>query len=675
MSTTITSKRKRLGAFLLRQLNRVIRPQHYDIWVSIGGLIFGVLFSFVLLKLGLTQPLGLPVVVLVFSSGYLLLRGYLTKPLTLQRPDPQSPDPESPDPVALQPDNNKRQPWTHLWQQKHSQLVALSLVLFTSCLSLWTIYSSINTLKRPAWTFFVLAGLPTFILAQQFFLRSSQPLRNALRAQMVIFALTVVYSGVFVYPHAGGDTWGSIHHAEEVVHEHTIKAVPGAYKDYPLYPAFLAVASMLTGLEVGEVGRLFNVLVTIACLLLLYDLSLQFGASTYQSLVFGLMLLSNKWFVYWLMLIVSMATGMVIYCLYIVMLFRRLYRERGPGESLILVMMTGVIAFFHPLISMVFIMVTLGFRGVEMLIRIFQKTLNHRTMTTLAIFLAVAVLTHWIYYGQYVFDRTVSVLLDAIFADGESSAGGGVKIAASYRSLLSYTYDQLNFYFLFALAGVEALRQLRANDQPFYLHATLIGLLFIGFGYAIQVINLQEALPHRWFLFGTLLLLYPASSALIRLFRAENRFLGVLLMLFMSVYAFTGIANTEANRDRPFYDESITALFEMTESERVAMVQLDKRLRTQQSNIMVDFRLYDFLKATPDENSRLGYWKYIKIEAYNGIFPVRRAYYERTLLVGDTAFNIVRDRPNLAQVYDSGDIQIMDQDRYKRPLLFWEGGF
>jgi len=648
------SRRKKLGPFLLRQLNRVIRPQHYDIWLSLGGLIFGILFSLLLLKLGLTQPLGLPIVVLIFSSGYLILRGYLAKPLT-----PPSPD----------------MPEARTWQQKNAQVIALCFVLFTSCISLWTIYASINTLKRPAWTFFVLAGLPAFILAQQLFVYDSQPLRNALRAQLIIFALTVVYSGVFVYPHAGGDTWGSIHHAEEVIHNHSIRAIPGAYKDYPLYPSFLAVASMLTGLEVGEVGRLFNVLVAIACLLLLYDLSLQFGASTYQSLAFGLMLLSNKWFVYWLMLIVSMTTGMVIYCLYIVMLFRRLYCERGPGESLILVMMTGIIAFFHPLISMVFIMLSLGFRSVEMLLRIFQRTLNHRTITTLLIFLCVAVLTHWIYYGQYVFDRTVSVLLDAIFADGESSAGGGVKIAASYRSLLSYTYDQLNFYFLFALAGIEALRQLRANDQPFYLHTTLIGLLFIGFGYAIQVINLQEALPHRWFLFGTLLLLYPASSALVRIFRAERRWLSVFVVLFISLYAFTGIANTEANRDRPFYDERITALFEMTESERVAMVQLDKRLRSQQSNIMVDFRLYDFLKATPDENSRLGYWKFIKLEGYNGIFPVRRAYYERTLLVGDTAFDLVRDRPNLAQIYDSGDIQIMDQDRYRRPLLFWEGGF
>ena len=152
-----------------------------------------------------------------------------------------------------------------------------------------------------------------------------------------------------------------------------------------------------------------------------------------------------------------------------------------------------------------------------------------------------------------------------------------------------------------------------------------------------QLINLQASLPYRWLLFGTLLLVFPASSAFVNLFPAKTSLRHIAaISLLMTTYFYLGLTNTETNRDRPLYDESNTALVEITSSEYAGLIALQEIIQNREAAVKVDFRLWDYLKFHPDKDT-VQYWEQINVDRFNGIFPIRDAYFTRRLLLGESA--------------------------------------
>ncbi len=642
-----------------------------DRWFAYVGIALGTILALVLIAVRLYQPLGLAVTIQITFIGYLLLRDRLFAPSCTVREQEQD---------------------------VRSHPLAGFLVIIVVAVSLLTIAVSADALQRPLWVFLVLAGIPGFILAQ----RTCSPQMSGqlpLIAQIVILAVAIVFTSVTVFPYNGGDTWAHLYNARAILENQSVQAIEGAYRDYPLYPAVLSILSVSTGLDVTQSSRFLNVFVAVVCLVLLYSLSKQYHTS-FQSLALILLLLGSKWFIHWITLVVSMNMALLFYCLLMVILFRRLHKPADTKETMIMFFIAGMVSFFHPVGAIAVIFLVLGFWALEAFRVGTVRTVNdqhaqsQRSLVGLVGVIIIFTLTQWMYFGDFIFDRTIQSLVNAIFV-GDSS----IQLAASHRDVLVYTLDQLNFYALLGLAGLEIVRQLflhlklktvtpncvspeeRKCSRAFHsalfsarngirgcgvifradrlnLYTGLLGLAFVAFGYATQAIGLQGVLPYRWFLFGTLLLVFPASCAFTGLFHVKSGWVRVLAVGIVIVYFFTGLTNTENNRDHPFYGQDVTQLFELTSSEYAGLITLQQVAQERDINVRSDYRLWDYLKYVLQDDQS-GYWHQIQLDGFDGVFSFRTAYLHYQVLVDSTAL-MDRKQLRLSQFYDSGDMQLFD---------------
>jgi hypothetical protein len=419
-----------------------------------------------------------------------------------------------------------------------------------------TIFSSINSQRRPLWVFVLLALIPGIVLAQRFAL-SKEKYNGLLLIQIAIFAFGLVISGVKVFPYNGGDTWVYLHDAETLLNKHQLQALSGAYHDYPLYPAYLAVYSLLTTISTPTVAQLFNVLVAIVCVLLFYSLSRDFNLSQYHSMVIVLLLLGSKWFVYWLMMVVSMTAGSLFVCLLIVFLFRRLTGKAGLKGNIIVILIASITPFYHPIHAVAVIVLIIGYWILEQLFQRNHYSLKQSSLMSLFLYIVVFTLTQWMYYGDFIFNRTILSLANAIFSNSDSTtflpSSSVFNLASSFRDPYTYNLDQLSFYFLFSFSLIETVRQVRLKDEPLNLYSGILGFSFLLFGFSTQILSFQAVLPHRWLLFGSILLVFPASSTFVRLLKPNYKWGRIIAVVSIVLYFFSSLSNTEANRDRPFY--------------------------------------------------------------------------------------------------------------------------
>jgi hypothetical protein len=613
-----------------RRQQAITQARSYDKWLAYGGVVLGAVLTLILVLVRLYQPLGLTITIQVTSVGYLLLKNHLRT---------RSP--------ARQDVGSTKQP---LWR---SVLLAGGPTIIVAAVTSIAIATSINVLQRPVWVFLALAGLPGFILAQHLFSKGKAD-ETALIVQTIMLALAIVLTSVTVFPYNGGDTWAHLHNAEVVSEQRSVQAISGAYRDYPLYPALISVFSRLTNWSPARAARSLNIVVVVICLLLLYSLSRQ-SRTPAESLILALLLLGSKWFAHWTTLVVSMNMALLFFCLLVIVLFRRLYKKADGKEATALVLVSAIAPFFHPVGAVAIVFLLAGFWALETFYRDARPPSRQRSLIGLALFVIIVTLAQWMYFGDFIFDRTIQSLVTAIF-DSDAS----LRLASSNRDPVIYTLDQLSFYCLLGLAGMEVMRQLGRRTDRLNLVAGLLGLAFVVFGYATQAVSLQAVLPYRWFLFGTILLIFPASSAFANLFCRRSKWLRVVAVGMIVVYCFIGVANTEVNRDRPFYGKEVTQLFGLTSPEYAGLLALQATMRQRDVRVRVDFRLWDYLKYVPG-HEQVGHWQEIQLDGFDGVFAFRSAYWHHPLLVNGSASQIDRQQPNLSQFYDSGEMQLLDR--------------
>jgi len=190
-------------------------------------------------------------------------------------------------------------------------------------------------------------------------------------------------------------------------------------------------------------------------------------------------------------------------------------------------------------------------------------------------------------------------------------------------------------------------------------------MCFVLFGYGVQIMNIQAFLPYRWLLFGTLLLIFPATSALFVLLSHEKITVRLITGTILLVYFITGIVNTEVNRDHPFYGEKTTEQYELSSSEYAGLQFIQSSAIKEGPQIYVDYRLWDYLKLTPLE-SRVSYWYKMNIPNKNIFFAFRDIYLSRDSLAGPSAKTIDFLVPNYSVFYNSGNFKWVE---YLDPLF------
>lgn len=604
-----------------------------DRLLALGGLALGAISVLIFVVIGVYQSIGLAITLLLTCSSYLLFGTFLDKPISDREP--------------------RSRMRISIFESVRSSALFTGMVAIAL---LACVYASANSLHRPLWVFLTLALVSGLIFLQSVHCNINHDIYPYLLVQLVIFCFALVLSGVTVFPFNGSDTWTHLFNAQEVVNNHTFLGIRNAYRDYPVYPALVAVFSMITGFNVSDVARYFNVLVAAIGILMWYALSREFKASIYHAVTVSLLLLGSKWFMYWLMLVVSMTTGLVFFCFLLLILLRRLVRNIDQKEGLLLLLTSALIPFIHPLIALATIFLLIGFWLVDLVFHSDQSKSSPLTLLILVIYNVVVMLTQWMYYGQSMFARAVISMARVFYFEGGQSPLG---LAASYREPFTYLFDNVNFYVFLGLAGLEILRQAKQRTSKLNLYTGSLGLLFLIFGYLAQIISFQDILPYRWLLFANALLVFSAATTFVRLFRVHTWRGRAAAAAVIVLYFFGGLANTEANRDHPLYSGEITQHYELTSPEYAGMLALREIIQQTDSYVRVDFRLWDYLKLVSWEK-KFGYWRTVHLEGFDGIFSLRNVYFTRFGLVGDSTIGLDRKQPNLSQFYDSGDLQILD---------------
>jgi hypothetical protein len=598
--------------------------------IAYGGIALGLSVAALFATFGFYAQLGIPATLVLASMIYMTHSGYLTQAGN----------------SAVICDIASETEGASEWKK----ILPTGIV---AAVSLAVIWASADALQRPVWVFFALSLVAMFILAQVYIFSQ----KRFILIQAIILLIAIVLSRIIVYPLNGGDTWAHLHNAELVAAHQNVRAIQDAYRDYPLYPTLIALFSLISNAEGDSIARLINVFTSVLSTLILYTLARKFFPS-FQSSIFILLLIGAKWFAYWSTLVVAMTVAVAFFCLVMNILLGRLKGGLRVADIGVLIFVAIMIPFFHPVVAVSIVFLFLGFYIIERWILRDNKN-NHRSKSLIGLTFLVftVIVVNWMYLGEYIFDRTIISLFDAVMRDGELA----VQMASGRRSPISALLDDINFYFLLAMAIIELISQVRTKSEKINIYTGLIGLAFIGFGYTTQLFAFKTAVPDRWFLFGTLLLVFPASSTFSNLFRRDTSWRRLVAVTVMMVYFFTGLANNQINKDRPLYEGNISYQSSITLSQYDGMVAIQKTLNNRDVKVKTDSWLWNYLQYVPG-GDQVQYWTdKADVAQLDGIFAYRPEYRDASYFgysnMANLTSSMTAEREYISQFYDSGDLQ------------------
>jgi hypothetical protein len=601
-----------------------------DSLLALVGILIGIVGLVATISMRLYEPIGLIITAQVTALFYLVARNHL--------------------------DETAGATVSYASISRFAKPVVMLSTLIVALACIFVMFSSHNAISRPISVFFIMAIVLVLIYLQSVVFADVPSIRVLVIIQIITLVIAVVMSSATVFPYNGGDTWTYAYDAEKILHSRTFRTMDNAYRDYPMYPVLIAVVSLYANVSVYASAQVINVATVLICVIMMYSLSVKIFDSKSQSLILVVLLVGSKWFVYWSTYIVSMVMTILFFVILFTVLYQRLGQKNRVADSIVLLLTTALVPFFHPVGAIAAVLLFIGFWLFERINLGFSRDRN-QSIAVLTVFVAVVTIVQWVYFGQYVFERTIvdlaRSLLRFIFDSGD------VNTVTGYRDPVFYTIDQINVYILLSLAGIEILRQFRVRDHQINFHAGLLGLSFVVFGFATQAMGMQAVLPHRWLLYGTLLLVLPASSGFMLLFCRKSLVSRILGVIVVFVFFFTAITNTETNRDRPLYGEEITQQIELTSSEYSGVLNLEQIAVRKNAPARVDFRLYNYFKMR--DVPSIQYWNEIQTDQYDGIFVTREVYMRRYFSVHQSYMELKRSALENAQFYDSGDFQLIDR--------------
>lgn len=604
-----------------------------DVLVAWTGIVAGLAVLGIFGVLRILQPVGLALTVILACGIYIWRRDFYPT-------------------ETLDPSRLEATPFWGRWLPLVSTLALEFLVWLM-------VYVSVDSLGRPTWVFVLLTLIPLWIL----WLSSLSPRmvsENILLLQLGLWVTGMVLSSITVFPHNGSDTWAHLYNAQTFLENGSAQAIRGGYHDFPLYSSWIGSLALLTGWPIEFSARFISLFGAILSLLLVYLLAQALRLERSLRILAVLLLGGNKWFIYWNTYVVSMSAGLSLFVAILFLFVLRMFDEDFRGPTLGMVVLLLAAPFFHPFIASLMV---IGIWGVG-LIRFVQNLRPPQySLLTLPLLATVIMLAQWLFYGTF-FEKSVSGLIKALSFDSSSS----LALAVSYRSPWIFSLDNINYFLLLGFALYGLLRQIRRLARPIVPTVTeQVGFALAGMGFALvgvglvaQIINLQAVLPHRWYMFGIILLTFSAARAAASFALPSGKFRMALAFALLGVYFFTGLANTESNRDRPFYGEAVTVQYELTRAEYSGIEYVQKLVDSRPAQpVRVDFLLWDYLKLVKSPEDRITYWVRLQPDGQE-MFVFREVYTRRRILAETPTLQFNDPCLAFARVYDSGNFWMFD---------------
>lgn len=536
-------------------------------------------------------------------------------------------------------------------------IVVIAALATTIVAGLATVAGAANTEGRPLWTILLPVGV-TFGLWAQVLVFQAHPLHLP---QIIIIGASVVLSTMVVFPYDGGDTWVHVANAEAVVASGSISSVAAPYSQYPLYPAVLAALAEFSQADVQTVARLLNAAVAAAVILLTYGVVRSHG-SRRAALIAALLIMSSKWFVYWSSSVVAMTVAAVLFCFIIAVLFQRLGRSATPRDSLAMIGAFLVLPFLHPVVAAAAAILLVGYWLLDFTLSRtgIKSSSGERTLLVIAVLAPVVVVSHWAYGSDVVFTRAVNGLAQAMFSSGQL----GLAIPSARSDLARVFYDDINYYLLLATAAIGVLMAFRSRSAPLHLMAGIAGFGFVLLGYALQLANLKAALPDRWFLFATVLLVFPATAPIMAAAR-RTRATQVAVALGGAVVLLTAITNNQVNKDSPLMPSPLSFRPDVTSSEHSALDMLTVLLHERDVTLRTDSWFWSRLQNVRSAGDDVWYWDTFELTGFDGIFSGRQGYsthlYFGYSFMGPYNAEVAAELATVARFYDVGDTQLLER--------------
>lgn len=384
-----------------------------------------------------------------------------------------------------------------------SYMIILFIILTSVFLLLFTIE---QTSSRNLFEFIYISLLIGFIAIEVCSLVGKPTI---LLIQIILVSIIIIVSGILVYPNIGSDQLFHISYMTQMIEKGYVP-YDTTYKPFPLMHIGLAIFSLLTSFCNEQLLLICFVAIPYTILNLITFVLGNKIMSVKKSLFAMLFLCTNTWYIYWGIYSVPMTYSFSIYILSVYLFLNRLLNSSIEKTITLFILMFAIITS-HPLVALSYSIFLITIYIIYNIQKIYlKKETGHDIKCSSIILFVVAFIGHSLYNAHSFLENRIF----SLFADSDTTIG--ILKLSSQKSLLIYEFDYIGLYLLYILSIFGILQWMKKGlkNYPISTIITSLAVLYLFIAYISWIMGIKSVIPHRWLLYATIFLVYPASEGI-----------------------------------------------------------------------------------------------------------------------------------------------------------------
>jgi hypothetical protein len=481
-----------------------------------------------------------------------------------------------------------------------SWLLLLDIIFFALFIySLWSFAFRAELYIRPLGYFISISAMSAILAVKILFLPSRNPPILLTIFQIVLVALSLQWSVLFLFPDVVGMDTG-VHRLTVLGWLNSGHIEGGVYQRLPMMHLTIGATSLITGLGY-KMATMFSVsLLQAVCNAIFIFLIGRLLFNAKIGLLAALLMGIANWYIFFGYWTVPNALGATLVVINLYLVFK-LHKDRATVVIPIFGLLMVALILTHAIAALWLAMLLFGFWLIFIFYnRFFKERLATSYLLIIALFF-IAVMLNWWTFGS----GDMQTLVRQLRGGFEPSAGltyapGSAPSAIAPPEVtlpevkppevtppeaippatetlsafpVEFMFNSLGMLLFFAMALIGGFYMLsRRFDSPYTFFMAIAGVLILGIGYFPMLIG-RSVIEHRWWYMAEMLLSIPLAvtiSILFGLFR--KRYLkAVLVVVLVLVVAFLSMIGFPSNQTNRALSQHQVVRFALTTSELQAM--------------------------------------------------------------------------------------------------------
>jgi hypothetical protein len=444
--------------------------------------------------------------------------------------------------------------------------------------------------------------------------------------QIIALSSSIIYGAIVVLG-LGSDQWFHANFINSTINSGHLPD-GNSYTSFPIMHIGIVIINLITALDylrnsvIAFVSSIY--IIGLIFIFLIGRTIFDTKSALFATLLAGI----NLWYIYWGVFMVPMSFGISLFLVFIYLYYFNIYQQ-SIKYLILIIFVTMVSIPSHPFSSFAIVIISFIVSLCIVIYPKFYNKIEKKIKWQYLIFCIVAMLGYWMFSVTHILDQQMLCL------NHDYVTSVPLKIS-SEKSVLNYELDHLGEYILYFIAIVGGLNWLNKRDLSFLSFSVLFSIIpFMVISYLAYILGIMTVLPHRWLIFGDLILIFPASSGMqyiINTFKIKHK--NVAYFMLMLILILSMITNTMANADSPFYGKTDTVRLQLKNSEMKSaeFVSLSTHGPIY-TDWLLHFYFYYYLNVPLETGSmQLIDNEIVKnIEYINGFFVIRNYIYNRPI--------------------------------------------